>query len=101
MKNLPREAVTQIVLEALQNANRGRPDDDQLDTSAEAVLFGDGSSLDSMDLVSLIIDVEEMLADASCHVALSDERAMSMRHSPFRSVTTLVDFVCAQQNEQT
>jgi len=51
--------------------------------------------LDSLGLVRLIMDVEQRLqVERDITVTLVDERAMSQKHSPFRSVQTLVDYVC-------
>jgi len=79
-----------IVLGALRGANRGRALDQQLLVAPDAPLFAPGSPLDSLGLVSLLIDIEEALEDAGCPVALSDARAMSQSQSPFRSVSSLI-----------
>ena len=47
-----------------------------------------------MALVNLIADVEDALTEKfGVSVTLADEKAMSARHSPYRSVTALVDAV--------
>lgn len=57
-------------------------------------LYGKGSGLDSLNLVALVIEVEERVSDAlSIDLVLADERAMSMRRSPFRSVETLAEYI--------
>lgn len=61
-------------------------------------LFGAESELDSMGLVHLIVDVEARLRDAGAPVSLISEQAMSQRNSPFRTVTTLSEFIASQQN---
>ena len=73
-----------LVLRAIQNINLARKPEAQLAVSATAALFGPESALDSLGLVSLLMDVEE---------ALSDERAMSRSASPFRNVPTLVAYI--------
>jgi acyl carrier protein len=82
-----------VVLQALRTANLARNPDDQLTVSEDAALFGPDSPLDSLGLVALLLDVEEGLADIGLHVVLSDERAMSQKRSPFRSVQSLVAYV--------
>ena len=59
----------------------------------DARLFGDGSNLDSLGLVTLLIDIEDSLADHGCHVSLMDEKAMSRKRSPFRSVESLAQYI--------
>ncbi len=57
---------------------------------ADACLYGGDGPLDSMALVNLIADLEDAVADQfGQHIALADERAMSAKHSPYRSVATL------------
>jgi acyl carrier protein len=87
------EAILGVVLEALRNANLARDAAAQLPVSPDAPIFGPGSPLDSLGLVALLFDVEEGLAALGCAVLLSDERAMSQKRSPFRSVPALVDYV--------
>jgi hypothetical protein len=82
-----------IVLDALKRTNLARDESHQLDVSPTAVLYGPESTLDSLSLVTLLIDIEEALLDAGHEVSLSDERAMSQQQSPFRDVPTLVAYI--------
>jgi acyl carrier protein len=62
--------------------------------SADTRLYGDGGALDSMALVNLIADVEDAVdAKFGASIALADEKAMSARRSPYRSVASLTDAV--------
>ena len=57
-------------------------------------LFGDGACLDSMGLVTLIVDLEEdIYRELGARVSLADERAMSRLTSPFRSVNQLATYI--------
>jgi len=57
-------------------------------------LFGEGGLLDSMGLVTLVIDVEQRLHKRyALALHLADERAMSRRSSPFRRIDTLADYI--------
>jgi len=87
------EEVQSLVLRAIENANVARMPDAQLTVSPDAPLFGPGSALDSLGLVSLLIDIEDALHDQGIDVMLSDARAMSQKRSPFRSVAALVAFI--------
>ena len=82
-----------IVLDAMARTNMARDESHQLDVSPTAVLYGPESTLDSLSLVTLLIDIEEALLDAGHEVSLSDERAMSQQQSPFRDVQTLVAYI--------
>ena len=62
--------------------------------NAASVLYGTGGSLDSITLVNLIADIEDAISEKfSISISLADEKAMSARHSPYRSVTSLVGAV--------
>ena len=67
---------------------------DENDISVDVVdettrLIGHSSFLDSMDLVSFIVMLEENINDEfSSELELTDEKAMSRRTSPFTSVKT-------------
>jgi acyl carrier protein len=84
-----------IVVQAILTLNQGRAADQQIPTDPAAPLYGSGATLDSLGLVSLVIDVEEALDDHGVRVSLSDERALSQRESPFRTIDALVRYVLA------
>lgn len=85
--------IQDVVLSALRNANLARKSDAQLDVSLEAPVFGPGSPLDSLGLVSLLIDIEEAMQDRGVEITLGDARALSQTKSPFRSVPALVQYI--------
>lgn len=59
-------------------------------------LFGRDAPLDSLALVTVLVSFEAALNDQfGTQIVLADERAMSMERSPFRTVSTLVDYACA------
>jgi acyl carrier protein len=61
---------------------------------AETRLFGANALLDSAALVSLLVEVEQQINDAvGTEIVLADDRAMSQKRSPFRSVGTLAEYV--------
>lgn len=66
-------------------------------------LLGDGAPIDSLGLVSVIVQVEESIRSVDgVAVTLVDERAMSQRNSPFRSVDALCTYAleCAAAAQQ-
>lgn len=91
--------IESIVLDCITRLNELRDVGSKLVTAADAPLFGDGSPLDSMGLVTLTMDVEDALADQGVEVSLSDPRAMSRKQSPFRTVATLVQFIEEQMGK--
>jgi acyl carrier protein len=87
------DSIEAIVLDAMRALNMGRDADHQLDVSPIAPLYSRNSRLDSLGLVALLIEVEEALRDAGFDLSLSDERAMSLHHNPFRDVPSLVEYI--------
>ncbi|MEO8680634.1 MAG: hypothetical protein ABI665_16400 [Vicinamibacterales bacterium] len=87
------DAILEVVLGAMRTLNLARDAGAQLVVAPDAIVFGPGSPLDSLGLLNLLLDLEEDLQRAGCHVVLSDDRAMSQKRSPFRSVASLVEYV--------
>lgn len=90
---MTRTDIEGIVLAAMTAANLGRDADSQLRIAADARIFGQGSPLDSLGLVGLLVDIEDALRDQGVDVELSDARAMSQTRSPFRDVPALVSYI--------
>ena len=86
-------AVQEVVLEAMRLANLARDTGAQLEVSAEAPIFGPDSALDSLGLVALLLDIEEAFETLGRPLVLSDDRAVSQKRSPFRSVDSLVEYI--------
>jgi acyl carrier protein len=59
-------------------------------------LIGSHAIVDSMGLVSIIVDIESELLDHDVEVSLTSEKAMSRKVSPFRSVGALANFIVEQ-----
>jgi acyl carrier protein len=53
-----------------------------------------GGALDSVGLVSLIVELEQQIADRDeASLTIADDRAMSQKRSPFRTIGSLADYV--------
>jgi hypothetical protein len=90
---MTRDRIEELVLAALRNANLARDPSAQLAVAPGAPIFGSGSPLDSLGLVALLLDIEDALRDGGTPLVLSDDRAVSQKRSPFRTVTSLVDYI--------
>ncbi|MAZ07966.1 MAG: hypothetical protein CMM99_05960 [Rickettsiales bacterium] len=57
-------------------------------------LVGDKSKLDSLGLVGLLITVEQKLEDQlNISLTIADEKAMSLKNSPFKTIETLSNYL--------
>ena len=91
--NDPENIVTAIY-RAVDWINGELPPDRQLIKAPETRLLGSQSVLDSMHLVSLIVAIEREVEDTfSLTLTLADERALSVKESPFRSIQSLADYI--------
>lgn len=94
------DQVLEIILRALKNLNDELPDSDRFDASSSTPLFGPDATLDSLALVSVIVDVEAEVSAALGHsISLTDDRAMSQDLSPFDDVQTLLNYIMVLVNE--
>ena len=92
------QKVGQSVLAALAEYNEA--ENAQVTPEADTVLLGPGGAVDSLGLVRLVMIVERQVEDDfGVPVSLTDEKAMSQRNSPFRSVGALIGYIAAQLGE--
>ncbi|NJN18051.1 MAG: acyl carrier protein [Oscillochloris sp.] len=64
-------------------------------------LLGKEATLDSLGLVTLIVDLEARIEDRfDIALTLADERAMSQQRSPFRTIGALTDYICTLLAEE-
>jgi acyl carrier protein len=67
----------------------------------DTVLVGKDAVLDSLGVVSLIVEVEQRVEAAhNVSVTLANDKAMSQRNSPFRTVAVLTDHLVAMIAEE-
>ena len=89
-----KETIIQTIYGVVDEVNLQQPDNGQLEKSLDTVLFGQNGKLDSLGLVSFVVAAEQNIEEAlGVSVSVSDERAMSQRNSPFRTIGTLVDYI--------
>ncbi|MDP2007022.1 MAG: hypothetical protein Q8K45_15200 [Rubrivivax sp.] len=90
-------AVIEIIYRALRNLNEELEEDKRVALAVDTCLFGPDALLDSLSLVSVIVDVETAVADELGRtVSLTDDTAMNQEVSPFSNVTTLADYIVKQ-----
>jgi acyl carrier protein len=94
------ENIVAAIYRAVDWINGELPPDRQLIKAPETRLLGSQSILDSLHLVSLIVTIEQEVEDAfGVALTLADERALSMKASPFRSVQSLVDYIALRMTD--
>jgi len=88
------QKIEKIIVEVLVELNEELENENLNNPTSETKLYGGSGALDSLALVSLITDLEERISDEfEKDIILADEKAMSQRTSPFRSVETLTNYI--------
>ena len=86
-----KEKVEQIVFCIIKNNTEG------LNVGVinyETLLLAEGSAIDSMTIVSIVVDLESELSEAfKKEISLSDDNAMSRKISPYENVKNLVEYI--------
>ncbi len=78
---------------AAEEINMSRPEGEAISTEPDAVLYGEGSGLDSVGLVQVVMAAEAHVADAmGVDLILASEAAMSRKRSPYRSLRALAEY---------
>lgn len=94
------EQILEVVLNNLKSLIETFPKDQQFEVSENTILFGNGSSIDSLSLVSVIVDLESIFSDEyNFDISLTDDRAMTREVSPFDTVKSLADYIFELVNE--
>ncbi|WP_028609955.1 hypothetical protein [Paenibacillus harenae] len=93
--------IAESIGSVIEEMNENLPPDRQLRAAPDLVLFGNGGALDSLGLVHFIVAVEQAIEDRfHAAVVLADEKAMSLRNSPFRTIGILSDYIAGLLQEQ-
>lgn len=88
------EKIINIVFVTLEQINEERTDTNKFVVNKDTIIFGGDAALDSLDLVSAIVDIENaILNEFEQAVSLSDDRAMSEQPAPFTNVSTLTNYI--------
>lgn len=86
--------IEQIIINALTNLADELESEELRNPNKDTKIYGIDGNLDSLSLVSLIADLESELSEKlNINIVLADEKAMSMRNSPFRDVATLTQYI--------
>lgn len=88
------EKIKDIIKDAVSELNEQLDDDKRLEFDNNIKLLGRDAAIDSMDFVTLITIIEELISDRlGKNIHIVSDKAFSMERSPFHSIGTLTDFV--------
>jgi len=93
--------ITQLILAQIDEYNDVLPTKVDLQQGIDSVLFGDTGVLDSIDFITFVLDIEDAVREKyNISITLSDEKAMSQKRSPFRTIRSLAAYVEQLVGEQ-
>lgn len=86
--------ILNAIYDAIDEINRQLPSAMQLDKAPDTALYAKSGVLDSLGFVNLILTVEETVADEfGMAVNIADKVAARLENNPFRSVSTLAEYI--------
>jgi len=97
MSKMKTEKIIELVIISAQRivSENGTFNPDKI--SFNTPLFSSNGIVDSLGLVQLIADIEEEIYQATGkQITIADEKAMSQKISPFRSISSLADYIESQ-----
>jgi acyl carrier protein len=88
------ERISKAVYAAVDDLNQQLPKGVQIDKSLDAPLYGASGKLESLDFVTLIMEVEEKVnAEFGSDITIADDNLLSREKSPFSSLRTLIEYL--------
>ena len=88
------ERISKAVFSAVDELNTQLPAGVSVEKSLDAPLYGAGGKLESLDFVTLIMEVEEKInAEFGTDITIADENLLSKAKSPFSTLRTLIEYL--------
>lgn len=88
------EKIQTLIYRSLQNLADELEKPELQNPTLQTKIYGENGNLDSLALVSFIADVEELIEqEFNQNIILANEKAMSLRNSPFRDVSSLTQYI--------
>ena len=88
------EKIEKIIIDTLKELNEELENEAFLNPNSKTKLYGGNGAMDSLALVSFIADLEDKISDEfEKDIVLADEKAMSVKTSPFRNVESLSSYI--------
>ena len=88
------KSIETVIINSIKELNNNLSKDNKLELSKKTILFGKDGKLDSLGLVNLLVIMEQNIEDEfDVSITIADERAMSQKYSPFRTIGSLADYI--------
>jgi acyl carrier protein len=88
------ERIRTAVFSAVDELNSQLPAGITVEKSLDVPLYGAGGKLESLDFVTLIMEVEEKInTEFGTDITIADENLLSKDKSPFSTLRTLIEYL--------
>jgi acyl carrier protein len=89
-----RNKIIEVIYRSINEINDQLDDQHRLVESTKTELMGSNGKLDSLGIINLIVIIEQNIEDEfDISITIADERAMSKKNSPFRTVGSLTNYI--------
>lgn len=96
---MDKNVLSDFILENLKNILKDKELSSEI--NCDTMIFGEGSVIDSLDLVNLIVAIENYVEKtAQKSITIVDEDSIITSDSPFRSINTLSEHIMKKINEK-
>lgn len=96
-----RQKIVDVIIHEANELNEQLDKKIAIESGENAGLYGLTGVLDSLGLVTLIVAVEQAVEDElGVSISLADEKAMSQKNSPFKTIGTLADYIVKLVEEE-
>jgi acyl carrier protein len=93
------DSIDKIVLDCLSNLNLERGDGEKIKFEAATPLLQEGGAIDSMELVSVVVDIEAEIENLlGLSISLTEDESMELISDPFATVKNLIEYVSLVTN---
>lgn len=87
------DRIEQAIAKAYEEIDSQLPEEERVPFSRATPLYGKGGHLDSLALVNFVIAAEKSIEqEFGLFVALADEKALSQKRSPYRTVESFIAY---------
>ena len=88
------ERISKAIFAAVDEVNEQLPKGVRIEKSLDAPLYGATGKLESLDFVTLIMEVEEKInAEFGTDITIADDNLLSKEKSPFSTLGTLTEYL--------
>jgi len=91
--------IIKIIIKVASNIVGTENDKNRFDSNSN--IFGENAPFDSLEFVNLIVGVEQDIEENyNMSITLADEKAMSEKENPFKTIGSLADYIVVILDEK-